>query len=262
MNMDRGICSGPRVHFPRLNGPHAFLGFKSAQHPQGTALSTLHPKMSTLYDRCLKQQVKPGPGALQDVPEHLLSLLSLVCHGKPLLRRGEKQGCSQWLAAPQICWYIKPARLHTFPSCLPENSTQRGRAACCGWAGRRIQPARQTKLVAEYEKLFAFFFFFPPCPAPPQHSELSPLSSLHSQIVPRQLPARCCGDCHHVLGLLLAWVFSGCEKSRSSTRTRGCLSGKLFCAVLQQRDFPLSYEVTRVARATKQGFESIYECWN
>lgn len=162
MNVDRGVCSALLLHFSRLHKPHTFLRFKSAQHLQATALSTLHPQMPTLCDRCLKQQVKPGPGAFHHVPEHLVSFLSLVCHGKPLLRRGEKHGCSQWLATPQMCWYIKPVQLHMFPSCSPENSTWQGRAACRGWAGRRIQPARKTTLVAEYEKLI-----FSSSPAPP-----------------------------------------------------------------------------------------------
>lgn len=148
-------------------------------------------------------------------PSHLVSFLSLVCHGKPLLQRGEKHGCSQWLATPQMCWYIKPVRLHMFPSCSPENSTWQGRAACRGWAGRRIQPARKTTLVAEYEKLI-----FSSPPAPPQHSRSCPIISPQlncAEAGAGAYPAHCCGNRHRALGLLLAWGFSGCEKSRSST---------------------------------------------
>lgn len=161
-------------------------------------LSTLHPKMPTLYYRCLKQQVKPGPGPFQDVPEHLVSLLSLLCHGKPLLQRGEKQGCSQRLATPQICWYIKPAQLHAFPSCLPENSTRQGQAACHGWAGKTSQPARKTKSVAEYEKHF-FWFFSPLHPLGTMGSRPSPLS-----------PAKLCRGCCWRVPRMLLWGPSPC----------------------------------------------------
>lgn len=78
MNVDRGVCSALLLHFSRLHKPHTLLRFKSAQHLQATVLSTLHPKMPTLCDRCLKQQVKPGPGAFRHVAEPS-GLLPLTC---------------------------------------------------------------------------------------------------------------------------------------------------------------------------------------
>lgn len=83
---------------PFLGGRgHTFPGFKSAQRPQATALSTLHPKLPSLCDRSLKQQVKPSPGAFQLVPEHSISLLSLrAMENLPFEAGRTKDAVSGW----------------------------------------------------------------------------------------------------------------------------------------------------------------------
>lgn len=185
VNVDWGICSG--LSFISLGNHTLFRVSEVLSTPRQQPSASCLPHTTGAWSN--KCNLAPEP--LRVSPSICSPCSPFYAMEKPLLQRGQKKDAASSWQPPRTCWYIKPARLHTFPSCLPEDSTRRGRAACRGWAGRRIQQARKTKSGSEPEDVF--FFFLPP---PPWHGRLLPLSSLCSWLV--QSSCRCAPG---VLGL-------------------------------------------------------------
>lgn len=124
------------LHFPRK--PHTFQGFRSVQHTKAAALSILPAP----YHRCLEQQVQPGPG----VPKHLLSLLSLLCHGKTSPSKRAEEGCSQQLATPQNMLVHKTCPAPHVPQLFACRQHAAG-SSCLLWVGWEEDPTGEKNKI-------------------------------------------------------------------------------------------------------------------